>query len=228
MESKTMPLLLIGGAAVVAAVALTGGPPALRQAMTGKGKRMGRVTVTKAPAGPDGLVAADPNALAKQAGTSLDVYALARMIASEHPSGTNAVKVAVACVVLNYARKRGVSVSALLLAPQGRFGRQNVGKYAATGNDPTAEEIEIARRVLSGGVLDPTGGAVQFDSPRAQRAALARGVKGYKKTPEDVARQRIAEGKVAVTVPGIDPDYLRFWKPVPTIATVKPTRKPTA
>lgn len=210
------PLLLLGGLAALAA--LGGGGAAVH--VQRRRMRSKRKPVTNAAPDAHGIVRANPAVLAKQAGVSLDVYALARAIASEHPNSSELVKMAVAWVTQNNARRRGVSVASLLLAPNGLFARQNatvngkhLGKYAATGNDPIAQEIAIAGKVLSGAVADPTGGAVQFDSPRAQRAALARKVKGYRKTPEQVAAERMKEGKVLVTLTGVDPDYLRFWRP---------------
>lgn len=188
-----------GGAAVVVAVK--------------KGKR-----VTNAPAGADGLVRVPPDELARQAGVSLDVYALARMLRSEHGSEGERVKIAVGWAAVNQARASGVSISRLLLrgtakgGSDGLFGAQNVGKYASTRNDPHTDDVEIARKVLSRAVADPTGGATQFDSPKAQRALVAKGLKGYTKGPEAVAAERMKKSDLVV-VAGIDPDHLRFWRP---------------
>ena len=198
-----LALLLFGGggAAVVSAV------------KKAKGKR-----VTNAPAGPDGIVRVPPDELARQAGVSLDVYALARMLRSEHGSEAERVKVAVGWAAVNQAKASGVSISRLLLrgtakgGSDGYFGAQNVGKYASTRTDPTTDDVAIAAKVLGRTVPDPTGGATQFDSPAAQRALVAKNLKGYSKGPEAVAAERLKRSDL-VTVPGIDPDHLRFWRP---------------
>ncbi len=174
--------------------------------------------LTHAAYGPDGVVRVDPNELARQAGTDLDSYALARMIASEHPRDANEFKVAIAHVALNYATRVGRSISSLLLRANnqrhtGFFGTQRdidedsaayneSDRYASTALDPYAGELTIASACLSGEFPDPTGGAIQFDAPPAF------------KTPEAAARtaaKRIAEGRIQVFPDGIDPEKLRFW-----------------
>jgi len=174
--------------------------------------------LTHATYGPDGVVRVAPGLLAKQAGTDLDSYALARMIASEHGRDSTEVKIAIAHVALNYAVRVGRSISSLLLRanhPQhtGYFGTQRdidedsphyneSDRYASTALDPYAGELEIATGVLVGTFPDPTGGAIQFDAPPAF------------KSPEAAARtaaNRIAEGRIQVFPDGIDPEKLRFW-----------------
>lgn len=206
---------------VLVLLATAGGGTAIVVHQRRKGKLS--PTVTNAPAGPDGIVRADPRQLASQANVPLPVYALARMIASEHPRDAELVQVAIAHITLNEARRRGTDVVALLLRStrseaQGKFGAQHAGKYAATGKDPTPEHIAVAHKVIAGLVPDPTKGAVQFDVPKAQRAALARGVPGYRKTPEDVAAARRREGKELVTLPGVPADNFRAWRPLKGIA----------
>lgn len=139
-----------------------------------------------------------------------DLEALARMIASENPNDSTTVRTAIAWSAVNEANRRGKSVFDLL-APDGNFGPQS-GRYASTRNAARSQDYEITTDVLTGAVNDPTGGAVQFDSPRGQRAALARNVSGYSKTPEQVAAQRISEGKVEVNLPGVDPEHMRWWR----------------
>lgn len=164
--------------------------------------------------------AADPAAAALEAGVTRRVYALGRVIASEAGSRPELEQIAVAWVVVNeadrrYGKKDGVpDVERLILAPDGAFGAQNVGKFVSSRLEGKDSHRALAKQILSGAMPDPTGGATQFDSPRAQRALVARGTSGYTKTPEQVADARRSEGKALVIVPGIDPDQLRFWRKV--------------
>jgi hypothetical protein len=181
-------------------------------------KATGGKRVTNAPAGADGIVRVAPGELARQAGVPLAVYALARMLRSEHGSEGEKVKTAIGWAAVNYARQSGVTIDRLLTrgtakgGSDGFFGAQNVGKYASTRSDPTTVDIEIARKVLNRQVPDPTGGATQFDSPAAQRALVKKSLKGYSKGPEEVAAERMKKSD-PVIVAGIDPDHLRFWRP---------------
>lgn len=160
------------------------------------------------------IVNDDPATLARAAGVSLDEEALARVMATEHPKSNETAKAGIGWVVVNQAKRRGVSISGLVLGSLGKFGSQNLGgRFVASQNPPSALDRRLAKEILRGQRLDPTGGAVQFDSPAAQRILLARGTTGYKKTPEDVAKSRRAEGKEMVTLPGIPGDLLRFWRP---------------
>jgi hypothetical protein len=184
-------------------------------------KKLGK-RVTNAPAGADGVVRRAPGDLAREAGVALPVYALARMLRSEHGSEAEHVKVAVGWAAVNQARARKTTIEKLLLSGRtksggasssdGLFGAQYTGKYATTAVDPTAVDVEIAGKVLSGVVADPTFGATQFDSPKAQAAAGKRGVPGYTKTAAQIAAAR-AKGSDLVVVNGIDPNHLRFWRP---------------
>lgn len=190
----------------LAAVGLLGvGAPAVKRAIT-KGRTVGP------DAGPDGLVSTPPDTLATQAGVSLEVLALARLMQSEAGTLPEIARIGVAWAARNQARATGTTVVRLLLGKEGRFGGQLPGRYAATGQAPTPANIALAGVIVSGGVLDPTGGAVQWDSPRAQRALLAKKARGYSKTPEDVARSRVAEGKELVALAGIDVEVIRFWR----------------
>lgn len=166
-----------------------------------------------AQANASGFVPGIPVTLAREAGVSLDVYALARCIASEAGGLPALAKTAVAWAVVNEARARKTTASRLLLGREGKFAAQNVGgRYASTARPPTASDLQIAADVLSGRVLDPTNGARRWDSPRAQRALLARGTPGYTKGPEEVAANRRAEGFGPVYLSGTDREQLRFWR----------------
>ncbi len=171
----------------------------------------------KADAG--GVVQADPYLIARAHGVSLDVEALARMAVKEAGAGEKA-QIAVMWATRNMARRRGESISALLLrgrtrsgvatSSDGKFGAQNTGKYASTVLPSTAASRARAEKVMAGTVPDPTGGAVQFDAPSAQDKLKAAGVAGYDKSAEDIASDR-SKSEVAVMVPGVS--NIRFWVP---------------
>jgi hypothetical protein len=143
-------------------------------------------------------------------------YALATMIASEEGSKPPYVKGAIAHATWNMARSRGLHVEELL-APDLTFGSQH-GRYASTRFPPSEEDLNIAEGVLSGRLPDVTDGAVQFDSPSAQGALIARGEPGYgpENTASAVEKSRRAEGKEPFYLPGhiISPSELRFWRKV--------------
>jgi hypothetical protein len=160
-----------------------------------------------------GLVEADPIKLAEARGVSLDVYALARMMASE--ASDKATRVAVGWAARNYSSRKGKSISSVLLAgtggSEGSFGAQNLGgKYASTKNPPTDETISIAGEILTGKIPDPTGGCTLWDAPVAQDAAVRKKVPGYRKTSTEIAAER-SKGFDEVWLPGIT--TTRFWRP---------------
>jgi hypothetical protein len=172
--------------------------------------------LTRAPADDEGYVDADPQALADQAGLTIDQYALARMIASEEPHSDNVTKGAIAWCTVNEAARVGKTISALLLRAKnptnnGHFGSQKdkdsssarFGKsdrYATTALDPYDGEGQIAVAVLDGTIVDITNGCQQFDRPAEE------------KHPDRVAQNRVnKEHAEMVDVPGTDPG-LRFWR----------------
>lgn len=177
------------------------------------------VTAADEKADAGGVVRADPEAIARAHGVSLDVEALARLAVSEAGAGEKA-QIAVMWATRNMAKRRGESVAALLLrgrtktgnasSSDGRFGRQNTGKYASTGSPSTAVSRERASRVMSGKVLDPTGGATQYDAPGAQGALVAAGAAGYSQSADQVAATRLRDSDL-VMVPGVS--SIRFWVP---------------
>jgi len=171
--------------------------------------------LTTATYGSDGVVNADPQGLADLAGaSSLDAYALARMISSEEGKADNTTKAAVAWAAVNHAAKIGKTISQVLLSAHnsnhnGFFGTQRdidqdspdfdkSDRYASTALDPYQGDLDIAEGVLSGDIADLTGGAVQFDRPASE------------KNPTAVAASRVKEGKTEFHPPGVDPG-LRFW-----------------
>lgn len=146
----------------------------------------------------------------------LDAVILATMIASEvgdkkgreHP----VAKAAIGHAALTEAKLRRRTLMKQLI-PDGRFGDQ-LGRYASTRLPPTSADIEMAEGILSGKVGTPTPGATNWDSPQGQRAAIRARLPGYEgRTPDVIAERRESDGKEPVYVPGVDPDYLRLWRP---------------
>ena len=159
-----------------------------------------------------GVVPGDPEKLARAAGLTLEEYALARLMESEESS--EPARIAVGWATRNAAQRQGVSIPSLLLrgnlSSKGRFGRQDTGKWASTSKPPTAGTMLLARKVLAKEMPDPTGGATQWDAPRAQATLNKRDPKKYK-APEQIAEIRQAAGSEMVWVKGVT--ATRFWRP---------------
>lgn len=161
--------------------------------------------------GPDGLVEADPEGLARAAGTDLATYALASAMQSEE--GTDLGRLAVGRAVWNAVGKDASRVFAKL-CPRGRLGSQAVNGYADTRLPPTARTLLLAREVLAGRVPDVVEGATQWDAPAAQDRAYANYVRDPSRYPKrrssaEVAERRRADGMREVRVPGVA--STRFW-----------------
>lgn len=151
-----------------------------------------------------GFVDADPQALARGAGVSLDTYALASMMVSEAGGENRATRVAVAWTAVNYCRKIGKGVAARFLMAtkvgDGHFGKQSNGRYVATSKPPTSQTLEDAAAILTGRIADPTGGALNFDTPDPSLEDV-----------DQVAANREAAGLESVELDGVD--AFRFWRP---------------
>jgi hypothetical protein len=175
-------------------------------------KKVASGPVGSEKANANGLVEAEPFRLAEARGCTLDQYALARMMVSE--AGSKASRIAVGWAACNYAAARGESISTALLrgkgTSDGKFGAQNLGKYASTKAVPTDEAISDAKTILAQTIPDPTKGCRQWDAPAAQNAALKAKVAGYTKTADEVAASRSKTNDL-VMVPGIT--NIRFWRP---------------
>jgi|WetSurMetagenome_2_1015567.scaffolds.fasta_scaffold25843_2 hypothetical protein len=201
--------LLILGAAIVGVALLSGGDA--------EASRVRHVV------GKSGWVEAEPRALAGLAGVSDSIYALASLMASE-AAGEKA-QIAVGWAIRNEASRRGESVFRLLTRAgrndpgtrtfiahesDGFFAPQNVGpRWASTRKPPTEMTLNLAARVLTDAVDDPTGGATQFDAPGAQDSFIGK-VEGYIKTAQQIAEER-SKGSTMVMIPGVD--SIRFWVP---------------
>lgn len=159
-----------------------------------------------------GWVEADPAGLSRNAGVPLDVYALASCMQSEEEGDRG--RLAVGRAVWNAVKKRSRKIFPLL-APRGRFGRQDVNPYASTARAPTARTLELARKIVEGRVPDFVRGAVQWDAPAAQDRLHALYLSNpsryprYRSSSADVARRRVAAGAREVRVPGVE--KTRFW-----------------
>jgi hypothetical protein len=175
--------------------------------------------VAQGPAGNEkanakGYVDAEPFRLAEQRGVPLDVYALGRMMASE--AGTKVSRIAVGWAAVNHASANHESVSTVFLRSNkshveanGKFGAQNLGKYASTKAVPSDETLADAKKILAGQIKDPTKGARQWDAPAAQDKMLGK-VSGYTKSSTEVAAIRSKTNDM-VMVDGVP--NIRFWRP---------------
>lgn len=210
-----MPALWIIVAAVAVFALLGNGDPvdgvitAINQATRGP-------RLTHSPADAAGLVVDDPQALADEAGYSLEAYAAGRMLASEEGTSDTTTQAAVVWALLNKASRSGKGIADVLLAaknPRNRnhFGSQkdkdpdssNFGKsdrYASTAIDPYDRDCLIVQQCMNGTIPDFTGGATNYDRPDGE------------KNPAQVAADRVASGLEAVDVLGADAG-LRFWRP---------------
>ncbi len=152
-----------------------------------------------------GLVAADPEGLARAAGTSLAAYSLASAMQSEEHDDRG--RLAVGRAVWNAAHRNESRIFGLL-APRGHFGSQEINPYAATTKPPTARTLALASAIIAGRVPDLVFGATRWDAPAAQDALHAREPGRYKSAAE-VAARRLAEGYREVRPVGVE--RTRFW-----------------
>lgn len=180
--------------------------------------KSGKIVGPATPAGADGIVPGRAEDLAREAGLEKSIYALARMIASEHGRDSTLVKTAIAWVAKNEAKARRVSIFELLTKSNkagGQFGAQYLGRYASTRVPPTQDDVDVALAVMGGSVPDPTGGARRFYSPKAQDKLTAKGeIPGYKKTSAQLEASWMAEGWRKVAVAGVDEGALTFFRKV--------------
>jgi len=178
-----------------------------------KGKRMTNAPYSKTT----GVVPGTPDSLAAIAGVDVDVYSLARALASEEGTSSNGTQVAVAWAIRNHASQAGKTITSLVTAAKlashkGHYGTQRnieVGtdgyngsdRYCSTAQDPYAGHVQVAQGVLDGTFADPTDGADQFDRPSGES------------NPDAVAANREASGSELVDVGDTD-GGIRFWRKV--------------
>jgi hypothetical protein len=162
------------------------------------------------------VVPADVQGLADGVGVSPDVYALARVGASEAGGQKRIAKTAVMWVVVNEATRETSSPLLVVLGTAQTFGPQGTGgrHFVASSHDPQPIDLEIADDVMAGNVADPTSGAVNFDSPRAYADELdADGnvVQTAQERADAFAAARQSEGKTLVVLDGVPETTFRFW-----------------
>lgn len=152
------------------------------------------------------VVPADIQGLADAAGYDVAVYALARVGASEAGGQKKIAKAGVMWVVMNEATRRGSDVLRVILGSASSFGAQGTGGrgFVSSSHDPQTIDLVTAAGVVDGSIDDPTGGAVNFDSPRAYSDPSR---------ADTFAANRQSEGKELVTLEGVPESTFRFWRP---------------
>lgn len=174
-----------------------------------------------------GVVPGSPDYLAGVAGVDVEVYSLARNIASEEGNSNAATQAAAGWATKNHADAAGKTITTVLThavyAPHsGVYGTQRnieVGtpngpnpatgfkggsdRYASTALDPYEGHIAVAQGILDGTIPDITQGADQYDRPAGES------------NPDAIAASRVASGSTEVDLSdyGVDPG-LRFWTKV--------------
>lgn len=208
-----LPLLLIGAVGVVllAASSARAAAPVVQKVVTGSSKTLVKYTLV------NNRVTVSPQVLWSEAQTkagfkfTFKTFLLASLAASEYNSGSQLLKSAVMHAALNYAKKYKRTLEGMLI-PDGKLGGQK-GRYASTAHPPTLNDVKIAQAVEAGTIKDPTGGAVQFDSPRTQLYMWKKGDPDHKH-PLEIAKDRMNSGKTVAYLPGEDPENARFWRPI--------------
>lgn len=165
----------------------------------------------------DEVVPADVQALAESAGVDADVYALARVGASEAGGCKRSAKVAVMCVVVNHAVAVSSTPLLVILGSAETFGPQGTGgrSYVASSKDPQPIDLEIAGGVMDGTLTDNTGGALNFDSPRSYTDKFdADGnlIATAQQRADAFAAAREGEGKTLFVLDDVSESTFRFWR----------------
>lgn len=149
--------------------------------------------VTDAPADDAGNVEVAPDDLASEAGVDVEVYALARMLASEGADDSSLARRLRAWVAYNDAQGLGGWTFVRLLtysrdaSKAGKFGTQTGRRYS-TARDPREGDVADAAALFAefAGGDDPTGGATKFtDGDLVPPAWIA---EGYEADPRPDAR----------------------------------------
>lgn len=132
----------------------------------------------------------------------LHQLAVARALRSEHGSEPAAVRRWVAWAIRNGARRSRMSLFNKLTKSRnpktsGKFARQRTdSRFAATNRGANLQDITIAREVLAAPAGDdPTKGATNFFSPRAQDALFRRAQAGDPKVKGRITRDAAAQRK---------------------------------
>jgi hypothetical protein len=172
-------------------------------------------------------ILADVNTALRSAGKSpidLNQLALARALRSEHGSDSVEVRRWVGWAIRNASGGADRVFSKLTTKTgseySGKFADQHTdARFAATGQAAREIEIQLAREILTAPrTADPTGGATNFFSPRAQdrlRAAALAGVAAaqlVKKNAEEKRAEWIGFGWRSLGAPpGTPADLVEFF-----------------
>lgn len=172
-----------------------------------------RLTHTKLDE-PKGNIPDSPASLAAAAAVvagvavSVDAYGLARMVRSEQPHDSDAIKALLAHTAINDAAAHGWSVIKALTVSStpsrsGLFGHQLARRYS-TIDDPYGVDLQVALKAIADHAAgnDPTGGAQKFVNKWAFKKP-----ESYDTTVTSWAK----EGFTPVTIPPA-PNHLVFFR----------------
>ena len=186
------PILISIGALAVIVASSPAPAPAPTRRRKGKRKRRGQGGyITKSTRDKHETVRESPAQLLAQArkrvpGITLEEMTAARLIASEHGSGTETEWAAIVDAELNRAESKGKPLTDHLTSA-GTYGKQG-GRYgkgkkrpASTRKDPTRAHLRIARRVLSGELRGVSKGAHRFFDPVSQMSSHKKWIRGESK-----------------------------------------------
>lgn len=161
-----------------------------------------------------------PEDLAEESGSPLEVYSLARLLASEgyggSADGVTAAMVAMGQAVVNQARRKtGGDVTRLLTnstieAAKGKYGRQ-CSRYAATSQDPYDWHALVAQEVIYGDLPDLARGATKFLDPHVQQAGTQAGAR--LRSLEEVLTRWSPDSAWVGEIPPIETEHLAFFRP---------------
>jgi len=163
-----------------------------------------------------------PPELAKAAGTDLETYSLARVIASEGYSGDDyaLAMVGIGNVIKNEARRRNgddsLAITRLLVYSQfpvakDHYGEQS-GRYAATTRDPMKWHVLFAKALMDKDLPDITKGATQFLDPWGPASTQKK--KRLEEFPDVMERWHKKSAWIG-ELPGLDTLSLAFFRPEP-------------
>lgn len=171
---------------------------------------------------PRGTIPVAPAILAQQAGLDIEVYSLARMASSEHGNDPDEYIRAICWAVRNSAgyQPNGVAITVKVTRRSGSvlsgfYGDQATKPiaYVSTMFDPRERHVRIAREVLAlPKSADPTLGATNFYSPKAQDALHARDPKVWTKNAAQVDVDWRKTGLASVVVAGVDSRRLTLYR----------------
>lgn len=202
-----------------------------------KRRHRGRFGLAACQANEAGIVGCDPEAMRAavermlhQAGLyppykrlSMDVYAVARNIASEVGDGTPEEQVAIAEAAVNRFRMdpgRWGTIPRMMMIDRRRFARQRgTNPPVASRQDPSWQNLYVAELVLGGDTVNFARGATIYFDSVSQRAAhnrcIQEGRPDCPKSAGEVYESWTTGGSKMVWVgplPGIDPRFLMLLR----------------